>query len=466
MRHEQSDLPAQQDTAGAGGGRLMTFKAPQPSSTLIKSLAPINRWLCLGGIPGLRALPGLRQIPGIRGLMNIPEIDFPKADENRLATALQPVNATFITPNHPEFFTDWMLDKEILSRLAPMAASWATHGVVNGMGAMAQTFWLKNNLIAQIPGAGGAAGKAHSIAWALKGRGVLLHPEGQVGWHGDLIAPLFSGAVEMAFDAARQARENRKVMVAPVVWKLAFKSDVTAALHRELNYVGKALRLPQPKAGANPADRLYDSYDALLARDEIDYGVHPTTAPFFQRQQKLLRLLFGQLREQLEKFDAPLPNNSNGHGAKSDEQGATNLKRASRLLRSIDKRSGDAKALRKLTNDITRLQRFHAAIYPDQTMTQEHIAESIKRIRNDYCSATTRDAINKFLPQPAGPRCAHIRVPDPLDITAMMAETSVEALVSDLQRRMQMALDAINFELAAAGRFITYPNPFVVGRRR
>lgn len=112
-----------------------------------------------------------------------------------------------------------MVDKEIVSRVSPLAASWATHGVVNGLGRIMQIFWLANNLIAQIPGNSGAA-KEHSIDWALKGHGVLLHPEGGVGWHGNVVGPLLPGAVEMGFEALKRGRatdQDFKVWIAPVV---------------------------------------------------------------------------------------------------------------------------------------------------------------------------------------------------------------------------------------------------------
>ena len=84
---------------------------------------------------------------------------------------------TFVTPNHPEFFTDWMIDKEISARVFLKAAFWATNSVVNGLGRLAQKFWLANNLITQIPGNSETA-RDHSVNGRCKGQGVLLHPEG------------------------------------------------------------------------------------------------------------------------------------------------------------------------------------------------------------------------------------------------------------------------------------------------
>ena len=205
----------------------------------------------------------------------------PQADPARLKQTIGPDTATFVTPNHPEFFTDWMLDKEVLARVAPLAACWATHTVVNGLGGAAQWFWLKNNLIAQIPGAGGAAGRAHSVAWALKGHGVLLHPEGQVGWHGDWIAPLFPGAIEMAAEAGVELARRGKgtAFVAPVVWKLKFQGDASVGLAREMAYIEQRLGLARREPATSTARRLHDAYMQLLARDEAAWTHTVSTAP-------------------------------------------------------------------------------------------------------------------------------------------------------------------------------------------
>ena len=63
----------------------------------------------------------------------------------------------------------------------------------------------------------------------------------------------------------------------------------------------------------------------------------------------------------------------------------------------------------------------------------------MKRIRNDYCEGSLRDTLNRFVPQPAGPRRAIIRVPEPLGLHEF--EGSVEEALELLRGRMQEALD-------------------------
>jgi len=431
--------------------RLMTFAPPAPSRMQFHILTPINRWLFLGGIPLLRSLPGIGNIPGIRGMANIPKINFPKADTERLGRAVSDKNACFIVPNHPEFFTDWMLDKEIMSRLAPTTASWATHDIVNGMGKRAQKFWLKNNLIAQIPGAGGAAGKAYSVDWALAGKNVLLHPEGAVGWHGDLIGHLYAGAIDMAIKAAHRAERGRQVLVAPVIWKLKYSRDVSQALHKEMDYVEKSLNLPHTSHEGDLAKRLYDICCSVLAKSESHYGVKPIDADFFVRQDNLIAQILPILSKKLDGL---------GVAPESSTMTADLIRRGERWLRTVDRKSKDAKSIAALTKDLRQLLRFLPSFYMDKHITQEHIGECIKRIRHDYCKGTLRDTLNSFIPQPAGPRTAYIRTPEPILINPEMTHENAPELLEELRKRMQTTLDDINTGLYAKGDVITYDNVF------
>lgn len=432
--------------------RLMTFVPPTPSRLQFHILTPVNRWLFLGGIPLLRSIPVIGNIPGIRGMANIPKIIFPKADTERLGRAVSDKNACFLVPNHPEFFTDWMLDKEIMSRLAPSTACWATNDIVNGMGEGAQKFWLKNNLIAQIPGAGGAAGKAYSVDWALAGKNVLLHPEGAVGWHGDLIGHIYPGAIDMAIEAAKRAEKDRQVLVAPVIWKLKYTRDVTKALHKEMDYVEKSLELPHTSHEDDLAKRLYNTCCSILAKSEAHYGVKPKDAHFFVRQNNLIAEILPILGKELDQLGA-----ETAPGKTTTDL----IRRGERWLRTVDRKSKDAKSIVALTKDLRQLLRFLPSFYTGKHITQEHIGECIKRIRHDYCKGTLRDTLNSFIPQPAGPRTAYVRTPEPILISPDTQAEDVPMLLEKLRLRMQTTLDEINTDLDAMGDTITYRNVFL-----
>jgi len=422
-----------------------TFVPPKPNRALIRVMTAVNRVFMLKGIPVLRDLWPVRKVPPFRGLANIRHLDFPAEDEARLKAVCGPGKATFITPNHPEFFTDWMIDKEVIARVSPLAASWATHGVVNGLGRLAQKFWLANNLIAQIPGNGGPA-REYSEAWALKGHGVLLHPEGGVGWHGNYVAPLLPGAVEMAMEALEEGRKTRphlEAWVAPIVWKLAFTEDVERALLAECAYVERRLRIGV--ARATLPERIRRIYEALLARDEerLGLGLHPG-APYTDRRSAVVVAYSRQLVDAL------------GIEATADTDDL--LRNARRRLR--ERGALDAATLtsaKSLADGLARVRRVGRFAFENETVTQEELAEHLKRIRNDYCAGSLKDTLNRFVPQPAGPRRAVIRVPEPLALHRFSGSTD-EAL--DLLRgRMQAAIDAISAELEATAS-PRYPNPF------
>ncbi len=169
------------------------------------------------------------------------------------------------------------------------------------MGALAQKFWLKNNLIAQIPGAGGGPAKAALVAWAAKGHGVLLHPEGTVGWHGDTIGRLYPGAIEMAaaaYATIRGSGGQGRALVQPIVWKLVFLSDATDGLDRELRHVEQKLDLPMRSAPL--AERILGAYRGLLERAGEKWGVAPLKDEAFDRQQRhVLNGLADRLRAAL-----------------------------------------------------------------------------------------------------------------------------------------------------------------------
>ncbi|NGO53412.1 hypothetical protein [Allomesorhizobium camelthorni] len=428
--------------------RLDTFVAPEPSVPLIKAMTVVNRVLMLRGVLGFRDIPPFNRIAGLRGIANVRHIDFPEADRARLAGVCGQGKATFITPNHPEFFTDWMIDKEIASHACPLAAFWATNGVVNGLGKAAQKFWLANNLIAQIPGNSQAA-RELSVSWALKGHGVLLHPEGSVGWHGDFVAPLMPGAAEMALEALKRSREagrELEVWIAPIVWKLAFTRNVEADLMKECAYVERSLKIePAPRSVALP-DRVYRIYETLLSRDEEKHGVESDgRAPFADRQEALLSAMHDRLCELLPETASPA---SRGEI----------MRNARRFLRENSADPELRKQVKSLSDAISCVQRVGDFAFASKTVTQEGIAEHIKRIRNDYCKGTMRDTLNRFLPQPAGPRRAHIRAPEPLAMHDFQGAPG-EAM-AEIRRRMQAALDEINDGLRASGSLRFYPNPF------
>ncbi len=427
---------------------INTFVKPKPNKALIYSLIWINRWLNLKGIPLLRNIPYLNKLPGIRGLCDIRQIDFPKEDKMRLKATINPLSSTFITPNHPEFFTDWMLDKEICSQVAPMTANWATHDVVNGMGKWGQKFWLANHLIAQIPGQTDAA-IAYSIETAEKGIPVLLHPEGNVLWQSDHIHYLYQGAAKMALQTWQQ-NPNRAVYVSPVIWKLIFLKDETQALHEEMSFIETQLSLPNGQ-NLNLSDRLLRLHLSVLYREYESLGFSPVYGlDFFSTQNDLIN----KILISLDQFD---------NQEEDFEQ------RANNALQAIRQAEKEGKSLNRMVKRkrkaLQTLLRTPRSAYGQTNWSQEHIAECLKRLRCDYLNnGHWKNKIHVFIPRPVGGRKAIIRVPEPISINQILQsnpQATAEDITQILHKKMQITLNKINENLIKNHHPYPYQNPFL-----
>jgi hypothetical protein len=412
------------------------------------ALGYVNRWFILSGLPFLRRVPGLRNVPGLRGYLRI-RLDFPDADRARLERAVNPSTAAFIGPNHPEFGADWMIDKELSTLVAPKMASWAANEIVS----TAPGFWRANNLVSN---AGGDDAMEYSIRWAIAGRAVLLHPEGMVRWTSDRIHPLFSGIAELATETARRLAErgsNRPVYIVPIVWKLRYVGDVSAAMHRDMERIEDALGLPRGDAN-DVASRFWALQENILTLQAERFGYFTNATnelDFFDKQDGFRLWLVGDLesRYTVEPSD-------------SIERRIRRIDRAIRAERSRLRESAASDSdprMVQVRDDLARAEEalrlggFMRDVYSTPTLSQEQIAESLKRIRSALLRSGTANVLHNYLPRPYGARVAHVRVPEPIRIDPERAsgdqderDAYVEELVEQARRAMQDALDAINAE--------------------
>lgn len=429
-------MPGPAPRARRGFDRL-AYREPRPQPWLIHALGPVNRRLVLGPWLGLR------------------RIVLPDADAARLRAALDPGTCAFVGPNHPEFTTDWLLDKEISRRFAPLMAHWASYEIVNAS-PLAQRFWLANNLIANAPGGGG---KAYSARWALAGHGVLLHPEGTATWQAERVGALLPGIVDMAWDAAlaaRAAHASREVYVVPVVWRLHFAGDPAAGLAREMATIERALGLP---AGAGPPEvRFASLVGRLLASRCAHHGLpapaFDPAAPgrdYFAAQSRAIGAIRARFTERNGELDA------------SFTRAQHQLRRAIRRLPEHE--AERARAERRLLQEWQWLEGFDPALYDVPAITREQIAENLKRIRAALVTRGLSNTLHNVVPVAVAPRIVHVRAPEPLRIVpgdaAEGAETAKTRLLRELHTRMQAGVDALGVELSAEFDRGRRPNPLV-----
>ena len=442
-----------------------SFREPNPSFTLMWLLGLVNRWFLLKGAPVLRRVPIARDLPLVRGHFRVRKVDLPLADRARLREAVNRGTVAFIGPNHPEFGLDWMMDKEVSTFVAPKVASWASHQIV----ATAPGFWLRNNLISHN---GGAAAVEHSVMWARRGHGVLLHPEGSVHWTADKIHPLFDGIAEMACEAAARggaAGDPRPVYIAPIVWKLRYLGDIRQRLHAEMNLIERHLGL-ECDHHPNIAEHFRRLQERVLTKQMLKFGFDSASVAghdFFSRQKAFRQWLMDDLhrRYSIEEHD-------------SLERTLTRFKRAISAERQSVQRDGSTggrarQAALKLDIDraeeASRLDGYCRDVYGTRQLSQEQIAESLKRHRATLVADGLRNAIHNALPTPFGPRVAHLRVPEAIRIDPARASGSQEvrrayvaSLIGLSRRRMQEAVEAIGREIAPEVESYSVPNPFFV----
>lgn len=396
------------------------YTEPRPRPWLIHALTPVARAL-------------------LRGPLKLRAIDLPDADAARLRAAIAPGTAAFVGPNHPEFTTDWLLDKELAARLSPLMAHWASHEIVNASD-FAQRFWLANNLIANVPG---GRGREYSVRWALDGHGVLLHPEGTATWQAERVAPLLPGILEMAAEAL--ARSDRPVFVVPVIWRAAFIGDAWRALAREMAVIERALGLG---SGSHLAEE--HRFARLLARTLHAQAHRLGLPPPEVDPERPGRGYFEAQRRQLEGVRAMLEAR---HGALDrDIARAQHAVRRASAARRAEDPEGTAMDRRRLA-EMQRLAGLDPALYDRPGIAPEAVAENLKRLRAALVTRGWRHALHNTLPAAVAPRTLHMRAPEPLDLRAEAAATGTAAeglaasLLPRLRARMQGALDSLSAEM-------------------
>lgn len=438
------------------------FVRPIPSRLVMGLMGPVNRWLLLQGVPGLRRLPLIWRLPLVRDLpgpgstAKVLDVDFPVSEIEKFKQYINPNTAAFIGPNHPEFFTDWALDKHFADRVSPRMSHWAWYGTVNANPLM-QGFWLRNNLIANAPN-GKDEAKQYAIDWVKQGYGNLLHPEGSVHWTADHVQTIFGGIIEMSLRVSRELIESgdpRPVYAVPMLSKYFFVEDVSRALAGELGQIERKLGFSSD-ARAPLEIRFYSLQERILAQQLAAFQsplVQPAIEPrdFFDVQKRFQDELLARLCAIYGQRGGDLPAQLRAY------------EKEIKLLRSASQAEADGEAKRryreetKIVAEIRRLEAFQSEVYATDVLTQEQIAESLKRIKRDLVKATGMDSLRNVLPVAVGWRKVLLRCGDPINVRERLEQHRGEVrelsemLVIEFRQRMQAKLD----ELIAISKPVT-----------
>jgi len=400
----------------------LEYRDPAPRAWFIHAMGALNRFAILPAA------------------LHVTHFDLPAADEKRLRTAVNPGTVAFLGPNHPEFLTDWMVDKELSRRVSPLMAHWASYEVVNAS-PRARAFWLANNLVANVPGGGG---KAYSVAWALRGHGVLLHPEGTATWQGERVGPLLPGVVDMACEAAARA-PGRPVWLVPVAWRYEFVGEVRRGLARDMARLERGLSLPEGGRLAVP-ERFAALLRNVLARQCERLGLSAPVAGYFAAQAAVIDELKRDLAARYGRLDDDLV------------RAQFQLRRAMR-----ERVAADPDGVRRDRGRLAELQRLaniDPALYDRAELDQERVAEVLKRTRSFVLTRGFANALHNTVPVAAGARVVHVRVAEPIAVSAGVdSEDERSALLAEHRRRLQVLVDQLGAELAPRAARFRLANP-------
>jgi hypothetical protein len=110
--------------------------------------------------------------------------------------------------------------------------------------------------------------------------------------------------------------------------------------------------------------------------------------------------------------------------------------------------------------EIERLIGFDADLYGGPTLSQEQIAESLKRVRTMIPGGGFREALHATVPVAVAPRDVHVRAPEPIAVEAKGDESVVRGeILARLHERLQAAVDRLDAELAPIVDPHRRPNP-------
>jgi hypothetical protein len=447
------------------------FARPIPSRLVMSFMGPVNRWLILQGVPGLRRLPLVWKLPLLGDLPNpgstakVLAVDFPASEIAKFKQYINPNTAAFIGPNHPEFWTDWSLDKYFADAVSPRMSHWAWYGTVNANPLM-QGFWLRNNLISNAPN-GKEEAKRYAIDWVKRGYGNLLHPEGSVHWTADKVQTIFGGIIDMSLRTSREfidSGDARPVYAVPMLSKYFFVDDVSAALSAEIGQIERKLGFATDRQ-ARLEDRLFSMQARILSRqlaafDSQSAQVEITPQNFFAVQRQFHSELLGRLRAIYGEREGDPPARLRAY------------EREIKLLRPAKGAAKDDPALlryreeSKLVAEIRRLDTFQAEVYATETLTQEQIAETLKRTKRDLVNFTSLDGLRNIMPVAAGWRKILLRCGDPINVRERLErhrgepKDLADELVVEFRRRMQARLDELIALCMPVTRRFARPNPF------
>ncbi len=222
--------------------------------------------------------------------------------------------------------------------------------------------------------------------------------------------------------------------------------------NKELDYVQERLGFRSGRLGG-PAQRMAQHYTALLEREtsrfDIDSG--KSGQGFLERFDIALA---GALEMLAKHWPASVP-----------QAGTGDPWEIARLwIRAARAQGKEAVvAFRQQIATLDRVMRLVPARAENTHLTQEQVAERVKRLRSDWLHGSLRDKASRFIPRAVAGREIFMRVGRPVEVSGGDAPASqANPMLEVLDRHLRDALEAARLDgLAQLGPPVKYLNPFV-----
>jgi len=266
---------------------------------------------------------------------------------------------------------------------------------------------------------------------------LVVFPEGEVYLLADRLTPLREGAAAIAVTAAKRLADRGKTAwLVPIGLKYRFPDDHDPRPAFERLMDSLELRLTwSPRHGRSLVERIYDLARALVTLKELEYlgTTHPN----------------GCLSERIAALRTHLLNDMETRRLGKPHESATVPDRIKELRRACLSALADSKAspaeidsLRRDLNDVYLVvQSFsYPGDYVSESPTLDRIAETLMKLDEDLLGVQPAP--------PLGPRRVKIQIGEPIDVGACLnssgkSRVAIPLLTTELERRMQAALDTI-----------------------
>lgn len=290
-----------------------------------------------------------------------------------------------------------------------------------------------------------SASMKQAIRTLCDGRyGLTIFPEGNVYLQNDRVSPFLEGAAFLAMKAQKELGSEKPIMAIPLSIKLTHSTDIRPELLARLDRLADTAGLTRSE-NALFVDELRRIGMAVMRRALQQRGILP-------EEDKPIPII-DQIRSAASALIERLEQRINLSPRKGDElmDRLRTLRRRIHQVRMDPEQSHDHPAARGWADEALLALRLlsYAGDYVAERPDLDRFGETIAKLLED---------VNDEHPPPYGPREAHVRFGEPIDLSGQLeafsakARPVVQGLTQQFEEGVQAGLDDINSGLDSMGR--------------